>query len=75
MEVEGVALRADLMGGEELVGGCWTAGKRGREVEEVFEEDFYSWEGGGGGGCEFGAHGMGPCSLRFVSDDGGMDEE
>lgn len=36
------------MGGEDLVGGRGAVGEGGGEVEEVFEEDFYGGEAGGG---------------------------
>lgn len=52
------------MCGEELVG--WlraTAGVGAGEVEEVFEEDFYSWETGCGCCLEFGGEVVHPGSL------------
>jgi hypothetical protein len=64
--VEGVTEGANLVGGEELVCGCWAAGMGGGEVEEVFIENFNAGETGSGSGSELLGKLVGPCSLLLL---------
>jgi hypothetical protein len=55
-----------LVGGEYLVGGRGTVGECGGEVEEVFEEDFYGGEAGGGCCGELGGYLVDPSTLDVL---------
>jgi hypothetical protein len=54
------------VGGEDLVGGRGAVGEGGGEVEEVFEEDFYGGEAGGGCCGEFGGDLVDPSTLDVL---------
>lgn len=54
------------MRGKYLVGGRGTVGEGGGEVEEVFEEDFYGREAGGGCCGELGGYLVNPSTLDVL---------
>ena len=55
-----------MVGGEDLVGGRGAVGEGGGEVEEVFEEDFYGGEAGGGCCGELGGDLVDPGTLDVL---------
>lgn len=64
--MQGIAEAAYLVGGEDLVGGRGAVGEGGGEVEEVFEEDFYGGEAGGGCCGELGGDLVDPSTLYVL---------